>query len=610
MRYHRRPIHDEREKGVLILGITDGVSCGAALAEDGRLLAAVNEEALSRLKMAEGFPRGSIAEVMRIAGVAPRDIDLVCAAAVNAYWTDDVRPFGGWLEGDDKAIRNSVQAVAGRLGPLIDTVPGLEALYYKTRTPIFAQRRRAIRRILAKELGIAAEVEFIDHHLAHATSAYFTSGFDDALVVTMDGGGDGCSATVHDVRGGQFERLSTISAFNSLGNYYAYVTRICGFKAQKHEGKITGLAAYGEPRFLDLLDSFITLEDGQLKNVGHVVFRGAVRALSERLPADWSREDLAASIQRHSERLATGYVGHHLRPDRPRNVALAGGLFANVRINQKVKELPGVDRVFVHPGMTDAGLAVGAALARCMRDRANPAPWPREPLPSVYLGAQFSAAEIERELDAHDLRYTRPDDIATAIAQLLAEGHVVARFDGRMEYGPRALGNRSILYQPSDRSVNDWLNSALRRTEFMPFAPATLDEYAESSYREIEGGRETARFMTITFDCNESMRRTCAGTVHVDGTARPQLVRPTDNPGFHAIIEAFRRLTGVPSVINTSFNMHEEPIVYSPADAIRAFRLGHLDYLAIGDFLVRSPSPITRRLEPMTALRRPAHVDD
>ncbi len=589
---------------MLILGITDGVSCGAALAEDGKLLAAVNEEALSRLKMAEGFPRGSIAEVMRIAGVAPTDVDLVCSAAINTYWADGIRPFEGWLEGDETVIRNSVQAIAGRLGPLIDTVPGLESLYYKSRTPIFAQRRRAIRRILARDFGIAAEVEFIDHHLAHATSAYFTSGFDDALVVTMDGGGDGYSAHVYEVSDGHFERLATTSAYNSLGNYYAYVTRICGFKAQKHEGKITGLAAYGEPRFLDLLDSFITLEDGQLKNVGHVVFHGAIRALRQRLPADWSREDLAASIQQHSERLATGYVGHHLRPDRPRNVALAGGLFANVRINQKIKELPGVDSVFVHPGMTDAGLAVGAALAPCRRDHTNPVPWPSEPLPTVYLGADFSAAEIKQELDAHGLKYSCPDDLTKFIAQLLADGYVVARFNGRMEYGPRALGNRSILYQPSDRSVNDWLNSALRRTEFMPFAPATLDEHAESSYRDIAGARETARFMTITSDVTASMRQTCAGAVHIDGTARPQLVRAADNPSFHRMIEAFYRLTGVPTVINTSFNMHEEPIVYSPADAIRAFRLGHLDYLAIGDFLVPSPSPVTRPLQPMSCAGR------
>ena len=294
------------------------------------------------------------------------------------------------------------------------------------------------------------------------------------------------------------------------------------------------------------------------------------------------------------------------------HLRIAGGLFANVRINQKLKELPEVDRIFVHPGMTDAGLAVGAALVPCMRDRADAVPWPRTVLPDVYLGAEYSDAEIQRELNSHGLKYTRADDTETAIGELLADGYVVARFNGRMEYGPRALGNRSILYQPSDRSVNDWLNTALRRTEFMPFAPATLDEHAQSSYRDIAGARDTARFMTITSDVTSSMRQTCAGAVHIDGTARPQLVRAEDNPSFHRIIEAFHRLTGVPTVINTSFNMHEEPIVYSPADAIRAFRLGHLDYLAIGDFMVRSPSPISRRLEPMRTRPRPfpAHVGD
>jgi len=597
---------------VIILGITDGISSGAAIAEDGRLLAAVNEEALRRMKMAYGFPRQAIAEVMRISGVAPSDIDLVSVASVNAYWLDGVRAFDGWLEEDDKSIRRSIQAVAGRLGPLIDVVPGIETLYYTVRSPIFAQRRRGIKRIVSQEFNIAAPVEFVDHHLAHAASAYFTSGFDDALVVTMDGGGDGYSAHVYDVRDGRFERLLTTKAFDSLGNYYAYVTHVCGFKAQKHEGKITGLAAYGEPRFLDLLDSFITLRDGQLKNVGRVVFQGAVQALRERLPSDWRREDLAASIQQHSERLAAGYIGHHLRPDRPRNLAIAGGLFANVRINQKLKELPGVDRIFVHPGMTDAGLAVGAALVPCIRGRPNPVPWLHETLPSVYLGAEFSDHQIESELETHGLDYTRADDVETEIARLLAEGHVVARFNGRMEYGPRALGNRSILYQPSDPSVNDWLNDALRRTEFMPFAPATLDEHAESSYHDIAGAREAARFMTITSDVTASTRQTCGGAVHIDGTARPQLVRAADNPSFHRVIEAFYRITGVPTVINTSFNMHEEPIVYSPADAIRAFRLGHLDCLAIGDFLVRSPTPIARRMEPMRGAQEesPAAVYD
>jgi len=192
---------------VLVLGITDGITCGAAVIADGRILAAVNEERLSRLKMAYGFPRQSIAEVLRLAKASPSDVDAVAAATINNHFFDGVKAFDGWLDDDRGFIRNSVFAAAGRLSSLIDTFPGLEPLYYTARSPIFAARRRAIRRILGEEFGITAPVEFVNHHLAHATSAYFTSGFDDATVVTMDGGGDGASSHVYEVRDGSFRRI-------------------------------------------------------------------------------------------------------------------------------------------------------------------------------------------------------------------------------------------------------------------------------------------------------------------------------------------------------------------------------------------------------------------
>jgi carbamoyltransferase len=266
-------------------------------------------------------------------------------------------------------------------------------------------------------------------------------------------------------------------------------------------------------------------------------------------------------------------------------------LFSNVRINQKVHEMPEVERCFVHPGMSDCGMGVGAALA-AYYDR-DPRPWVNTRcLEDVYLGPAYSDREIEAALAGADVDFWQPNDLEGDIARLLAQGAVVAHFDGRMEYGPRALGNRSILYQPTDPSVNDWLNEALVRTEFMPFAPSTLAEEADRCFRGVAGAERTARFMTITFDCTEWMKQRCPGVVHVDGTARPQLVRREDNPRYYRIIEAYRQLTGLPSIINTSFNMHEEPIVCSPEDAIRAFKLGHLDYLAIGGFLARNPAPI------------------
>jgi carbamoyltransferase len=253
--------------------------------------------------------------------------------------------------------------------------------------------------------------------------------------------------------------------------------------------------------------------------------------------------------------------------------------------------------VYIHPGMSDEGLPVGAALA--MEQRLSRRPGTERPpaMPHVYLGPDFDDAEIRSALDANGVPGERYDDVEAEIARLLAAGAVVARFAGRMEYGPRALGNRSILYQPTDASVNYWMNDALKRTEFMPFAPMVLAERAGGCFHGLQGAQDTARFMTITFDCTDWMRSHCPGVVHVDGTARPQLVSRQDNPSAHRILAEYQKLTGLPCVINTSFNMHEEPIVCTPTDAIRAFKLGHLDVLGIGQWIARNPAPVGRRVD-------------
>jgi len=578
---------------MITLGITDGITGGAAIVHDGRIVAAVNEERLVRKKMAYGFPRCSIQAVFRLSGLGPSDIDNVAVATTRTYFQNEVRPWDGWFEArQNGSLRARAFAAASTLGSYRDMFPGLEDMYYQLRRPLFAARRRKVRAILEADFNISAGVKFIDHHHAHAASAYFTSGLDRALVITMDGGGDGLSSSVYEAAGGKLRKLAQTSSYNSLGNYYSYVTHICGFKAQKHEGKITGLAAHGEPRHVEVLKEFIDYRDNEIINVGKVVFLGAIEALRKRLPVDCRIQDLASSIQLHSEAIAARYVSHWLEKTGCRNIAIAGGVFANVRINQRIRELPGVESVFVHPGMDDGGLAVGAALA------VNHGTALRPCIENVYFGPEYSRVDIARALETSGLSATEEMEIESSTAKLLAKGYVVARFNGRMEYGPRALGNRSILYQPTDRSVNDWLNKNLKRTEFMPFAPSTLYESAAQCYRNLSGGQDSARFMTMTFDCTEWMARHCPGVVHIDGTARPQLVKEEQNPSFHRVIAEFEKLTGLNSVINTSFNVHEEPIVCSPQDAIRAFLESNLDYLAIGPFLVRNPKPLSHPLKP------------
>jgi carbamoyltransferase len=586
---------------VKVLGLGTEGDSGAVVVEDGRILSAVNEERLSRMKLVVGFPRSALREALRLADTRIRELDAVLVGGTKDLLQDELEPFDGWFQTPPSGVGGWIKKAAGFFSRFREQLPFLEAGYYALLAPSFAYRRWRLRRILRQEFGVRCPIEFVDHHFCHVTSAYFTSGYDDALVVSLDGGGDAKSGLVYAVRDGDFEHLTEVSAYHSLGNYYAYVTHLCGFKAMKHEGKITGLAARGEPRYVPLLREFIDEVDGTFVNKAGVAHFGAIEELDRRLPDGWEREDLAASIQRHFEDLVGRFVQHWVDETGLSNVAVAGGVFANVRVNQIVHELPGVESVFVHPHMGDGGLAGGAALGACVpgvleatMDR-DP-----DPIPDVYLGRDLGDRQIRSALREAGLIPEEGDEpIEERIADLLCEGYVVARADGRMEYGPRALGNRSILYHPTDRRVNDWLNRNLDRTEFMPFAPSILYEDRHQCFEGVEGADHSAEFMTITFDCTPWMREHMDGVVHIDGTARPQLVRKDRNPGYHRIIEAFKRRTGLPGIINTSFNMHEEPIVCSADDCVRAFLKGNLDFLAIGDHLVKHPEGVNHELVPV-----------
>jgi carbamoyltransferase len=575
-----------------ILGISDHFISGAAVIVDGRVVAAVNEERLARKKMVMGFPRKSIAEVLRIAGVPPWELDRVAVASKWGHFLDDYVDFSNGVFGvDEGVVRNLFFSAGSQLSFLRSKVPMLERLYYDLRQPSFARRHRKIAEVLRDEFDIACPVEFVSHHFAHAAGAYYASGFEDGLMVTLDGAGDGHSSHVYEVNGGKWRHLHSVPSFDSVGDYYGYVTQISGFKAGKHEGKITGLAAYGKPAYRDVFDRFIRYQNGSMANVGNCFRHAAIKKLLAALPKGYKREDLAATIQEVTENIAVQYTSHWLKQTGKQNVGLAGGVFANVKVNQRIHEIEGVGSVFVYPAMSDEGIAAGAALIRWSDLNPGVRPVRGRCFDHVYLGPEFSEKEVEAALDAEEIEYTRLGENAGKIAKLISEGYVVARFAGRMEYGPRALGNRSILYRPDEPSVNDWLNKRLKRTEFMPFAPTTIAEDAHRYFIGLSGCADTARFMTITFDCTDLMKNSCAGVVHVDGTARPQLVCESDNPSYYRILKEFKRLTGLSCFVNTSFNIHEEPIVCTPQDAIRAFKDGHLDFLAIGPYLAKNPKP-------------------
>jgi len=573
-----------------VLGISDGMTGGTALIEDQRVVYAVHEERLTRAKMATGFPRESINKTLSDTHTKPAEIDAIAVATVNEFFREKAIAYDGWLLREQAPLKEVLLNVSSVINQTFGARPFLRKSYYGLKGYLGKMRRKTIEDLLCHEWGFTCPIKFIDHHFAHACSAYFTSGLKNATVITMDGAGDNTSSRVYFAKDGRFRQLWNVDSFHSIGNYYAYITHLCGFKAQKHEGKITGLAAYGEPRYVDILRRFIAYENGTTANRGQVFYWTAVRAIERALPKSFKREDLASSMQQILEEVCCAYVRHWLDRAGYGDVVVAGGVFANVKLNQRVHELPNVQSICVHPGMGDEGLAVGAALAlatslgKSLGLKINSAK-----LTDVYLGPAYGAKEIEQAIGTAGLDAEYAPDIEQRIAELLAQGQVVARFDGRLEYGPRALGGRSILYQATDPTVNDWLNKRLKRTEFMPFAPVTLEEFADQCYENLDGARYPAKFMTITFACTPWMKKHCPAVVHVDGTARPQIIDKRSNPSYYKIVEAYRKLTGLPSLINTSFNMHEEPIVCNPSDALRAFTEGELDYLAMGNYLVKRP---------------------
>jgi len=581
-----------------ILGIGDHVSCGSALVKDGRLVAAINDERLVREKMVFGVPRESIKMILTMCGISPDEIDAIAVATKNQHFIDAYLDFkNGWFGLQRGRYKQYLFETASRASRYRAQFPYMDKVYYALRRPAFAKRRKELKRILREEFGFSCPIYFFDHHFCHAASVYYTSGFKEAAVFSIDGGGDGKSARIYDVTDGKFNELNSISSFDSLGNFYSYVTQFCGFKAGKHEGKITGLAAYGNPIYVPQLKEIMIGQNGTIRNIANVFYLSALKELERLLPKDFSHRDLAASIQLYIEDMVVGLVKHWLKKTGHCHVALAGGLFANVKINQRIHEIPAVKSVFVHPGMGDEGMPVGSALSLYYELSGKKYDPDFVSMKHVFLGPEYSDEEIASELDIQDVEYRHYPDVEIEIARLLAHGAIVARFNGKMEYGPRALGNRTIFYQATDPSVAYWLNDALKRTEFMPYAPVVMTGHAEKCFEGIDGAENTARFMTITFNCTDWMAKNCPGVVHIDNTARPQLVSETDNPSMYKILDEYYKITGLPVLINTSFNMHEEPIVCTPTDAIRSFKLGHLDYLAIGDYIAKNLQPLKRNVD-------------
>lgn len=540
------------------------------------LKAAVHLERLTR-KKGDGtrHPDAAIDEVLSIVGASRSDVDVVAysRSLLPTRYFRDLRGYR-WLK---EQYRARVEGKTRR-----QLLPEM----FRHRTTDIG----AIFDIEAfqRDSGFRADaaVHFYNHHEAHALPTLFYSPhWADALIVTADGGGD----TVHyshrhftngalvTVYGGE-ERILTPPDEDSLGKMYGAATKALGFKRVRHEGKVTGLAAMGKPvRAAELAAHFSVDDDGRV----HCTLGGdkSINAFMRKLNEGLSKEDYAASVQQVLEDVMLSSVERLLARHPSRHLGLSGGVFANVKLNRLLAESLPLDEVFVFPPMGDDGLPVGGVLAWLLQ-RDGLAHWlgQRRDLGDVYLGRDFSASVDDILGATAGVRRTNEAPV-TDVAQRLADGQIGAIYTHRMEFGPRALGARTILANPARRETHDLLNTRLNRSEFMPFAPVIQAERADEVFDVNPVNRRACRYMTIACDVRPAWRARIPAVVHVDHSARPQVIERPDNPLYHDILGAFERKTGLPVLVNTSFNVHEEPIVNAPSECARALTDGRIDFI-------------------------------
>ena len=568
---------------MIILGINYGHDAAACLIQDGHILAAVAEERFTRIKNDSSFPLNAIAFCMKSGGIGPENLDHVAFAGKSIRL--NTRAFmefpSRYRKGAESMRARLKAAIRGRFSTSLGDVQGDLPLY---QNPF--------------RLGEHCEITCVPHHFAHAASAYYTAGLGDtpALIVTMDGVGEGTSTALWRGERNRISPLVSYPSSSSIGWFYGNATEAMGWRHGSDEWKLMGLAPYGTPHPGALRGHYPEFSGGKLThphNYGeggvwndhgsmhfHLDDARKLLPLVEKL----GRENFAAEVQRAVEEQMGALILPAMARENVGHLCCAGGCFLNVKANQRLWYSGKLTDQWVYPDPADAGLAVGAALAAYYERR------PKEQnrrLQHLYWGPEFGDEAIEQILRDRGLVYTRPADLSGQVAGLLARNLVIGWFQGRMEAGPRALGNRSILMSPLHAENKDLINAKVKYREgFRPFCPSILAEMRDTYLR----GARDEHFMISSFDVTPAKRDRIPAVVHVDGTVRPQLVKREVNPRYYDLIKAFGERTGEPVLLNTSFNVKGEPIVCNPREAIKCFFDTGLDALVLGSYLVTKPA--------------------
>ncbi len=551
------------------LGICNDETSSACLFINGSLISAVSEERFSRIKMDNSFPLKSIDYILSDNKITLNNIDQI------AY---------SWSKGFDESLLGIYTKRAAEL--IKNDINSFNIFQERISVEIERDsiKKKEFWDWANKSLNktLYNNIKCIYHHKAHAYSASLLSNFNKGVVLIADGRGDFESTTIwlFDRKLKEpLKKLYSNTSSDSLGFFYGRITGLLGFKPCRHEGKITGLAAKGDPeKAMHLMTKMINFENGEIKANLSSFYKPFFTNYSEELInliSNFSKEDIAAAAQKHLEYLLVKLVNYIYEKYNLNGlpIMMAGGVFGNVKANQIIKDQLITGDAFVQPQMGDGGLCLGAAAAAQHQESIA-----IKPLKNVYLGPQLG---VIKDTTNKDIEIKELIDPIEKILLHLTENKVIGLVRGRMEFGPRALCHRSIIYKTSDRSANDWLNERMNRTEFMPFAPVMTSKQAKKSFPMFKENDITLNFMTATLDANDDFCNRCPAVAHIDKTARPQVIYEKDDPFMWELLTKWEEISGEYSLINTSFNAHEEPIICSEKDAIKALINKTVDVLII-----------------------------
>lgn len=563
-----------------IIGLSDAHDSGAVLISNNRVVVAVNEERFTRKKLDRIFPYNSLKYIFDYSGLKISDIDFFGCGGYNGI-------------DSESSLNQLIKELLSKSNiSKFDEFKALERIRASSNNDIKG-RQNFIKNCL--KFGISFnKLHFCDHHRSHALTAFYPSNFEESIILVSDGRGDFKSTSLWKAdRKKGLTHIHTISELNSIGAFYSFITKALGFIPHRHEGKTTGLAAQGKYSDLcDLFNKIIYLDktNGEIKCVYgnyYIPFISASLPKLNNLLKKFDKKDIAFAAQFLLEKVIIEYINWHLKKIskyRKFNICLSGGIFANVKLNYEISKLKSVKSIFISQNMGDGGIALGGALY-CNNVIINKH---KILMPNVYLGPSFNQKEIISILKKQKYRFQvfSSKKIIDLTTKALSSGKIVGWFYGRMEYGPRALGSRSILASADDKKINDTLNKRLNRTEFMPFAPITTELLAKKCFYKWSPNHFHSKFMTTCYDCKKLIKAKCPAVVHVDNTARPQIVFKKDNILLYDLINNYFKKTSKPALINTSFNHHEEPIVCSPSDALRSLSKNNVDILIIENVIV------------------------